>query len=391
MRYLLQTILLCFCLAGSLYPQAVLEDFSSMRLNNSGDTLWKLYNGTAPNQSGGVISNGMYKVIADPSSDQPLYFEFFPFPYVAPGGFAQSWVESGAYDPNATRLRWKFKCDHNMPKRGDGGSTMEVGTYVKNRTNTVSNYQGQHYYHSTTANIYAGRWMLFTMNRRPTHKVGDPGSQDYPEDPEWTNPTTGAPIHYFDGLTRFYFTLYAQNSQGATCYFDDFSFDRVTGEADASVYTVTATHSGTAYEVAWNGPKNQNVTYDVRYSTTSMKPNNFLSGSDGGAANTPGNDYTGVFWKSPNMAEQPVLYVAIRPRGQTTFTEVAIPAMNSGAPGCDINGDGVTTGADVTLATDAALGKTSCTADLDGNGRCNVIDVQRVANAALGGSCRTGN
>lgn len=392
------TVLLClfFWFPARSYSQALLEDFSSLRLNSSGDNLWTLYNGTAPNQTGGVIENGMFKVIADPSSSQPLYFQFFPFPYIAPSGFAQNWIKSGAYNPNATRLRWKFKCNRDMPYSPGGSGTMEVGTYVKTRNDTTSNYQGQHYYHTVTANIHAGRWVLFTMNRRPTHRVGNPGSQDYPDDPEWTNPSTGAPVHYFDGLTRFYFTLYADNSQGATCYFDDFYFDTVTGEPDASVFTTTATHSGTAYEVAWNGPKNQTVTYDIRYSTTSMKPNNFLSGADGGSATTPGNDYTGVFWKGPNMPEQPVFYVAIRPRGQTAFTEIAIPAMNSTGPApapsaCDVNGDGVVNDVDVARAVDAALGKTACTADLDSNGRCDVVDVQRVVNVTQGSACRVGN
>ena len=36
------------------------------------------------------------------------------------------------------------------------------------------------------------------------------------------------------------------------------------------------------------------------------------------------------------------------------------------------------------------IGKTNCTANLVGTGVCNVVVVQRVINASLGGACRTG-
>jgi hypothetical protein len=45
----------------------------------------------------------------------------------------------------------------------------------------------------------------------------------------------------------------------------------------------------------------------------------------------------------------------------------------------------------VQIEINQALGATACgTGDLDGNGNCNVIDVQRVINAALGSPCRLG-
>jgi len=34
-----------------------------------------------------------------------------------------------------------------------------------------------------------------------------------------------------------------------------------------------------------------------------------------------------------------------------------------------------------------ALGLATCTADINLSGRCDVIDVQRVTNAVLGGAC----
>jgi len=42
---------------------------------------------------------------------------------------------------------------------------------------------------------------------------------------------------------------------------------------------------------------------------------------------------------------------------------------------------------DVQLSVIQALGIATCTADINQDGRCDVIDVQRVTNAALGGAC----
>jgi len=58
---------------------------------------------------------------------------------------------------------------------------------------------------------------------------------------------------------------------------------------------------------------------------------------------------------------------------------------------CDLDGSGTVTQADVNLMLAQALGQAPCTADLDGNGKCDVVDVQRVINASLpNGTCRTG-
>jgi hypothetical protein len=66
------------------------------------------------------------------------------------------------------------------------------------------------------------------------------------------------------------------------------------------------------------------------------------------------------------------------------------PTMSTGGS-CDLNSDGVVNVADVQLAIVQVLGPVACTtADLQGTGQCSIVDVQRVINAALGGSCVTG-
>jgi hypothetical protein len=57
---------------------------------------------------------------------------------------------------------------------------------------------------------------------------------------------------------------------------------------------------------------------------------------------------------------------------------------------CDLNGDGVVDVKDYDLAQQMALKLIPCTADLNMDGECNVIDVQRVVNASLTGVCRVG-
>jgi hypothetical protein len=56
-----------------------------------------------------------------------------------------------------------------------------------------------------------------------------------------------------------------------------------------------------------------------------------------------------------------------------------------------LNADGVVNAVDVQIAMDQALGVAACgTAGQLYNGQCNVVAVQRVINATLGGTCRVG-
>jgi hypothetical protein len=393
-------------MATSLFAQtALLEDFSSLRKNANGDDLWSFYQGCA--QQTGGIQNGQW-VGTLVNCEYPIYVHFLPIPYVYPQGFMQSWLKTGSPNPNADRLSFKFKCDQPggglvMSQRTDGGTTFDVGTYVKSHLSTVANEQGQHYYHSGTIDVHSGRWIQFTINKHPNHIVGGAGAVDVGDDPEFVSPTFGGPVHYFDGMTRFYFGMFGWTpNAGTTCSLDDFYVSQSPyKEADDVVYSVVASHTGPIsgyadgrYEVRWSAPPAVDRTFNIRYSTQPMHVNGFASGTDGGAVATTGNTYQSVYWNSPNMPEKTAFYVAIQPSGSTNFTEVYIPAMNGGSTApqvsCDVNGDGKVDSLDVTAATNAALGKAPCVSDLDQNGRCDVVDVQRVINASLGGTCRVG-
>jgi hypothetical protein len=65
----------------------------------------------------------------------------------------------------------------------------------------------------------------------------------------------------------------------------------------------------------------------------------------------------------------------------------AVLSSNALAP-CDLNHDGSVNNADVMLAVQQVLNPATCgAADIDKDGRCTIIDVQRIVNVVLGGAC----
>lgn len=72
-------------------------------------------------------------------------------------------------------------------------------------------------------------------------------------------------------------------------------------------------------------------------------------------------------------------------------TDMSTPlGATSTISSCDLNRDAAINVADVQLGVNMSLGLTPCTANIYGAGVCNVIVVQRLVNAALGGPCVTG-
>ena len=74
-----------------------------------------------------------------------------------------------------------------------------------------------------------------------------------------------------------------------------------------------------------------------------------------------------------------------------TSSSSALPPPPPATNACDLNGDGVVNSLDVQLAINEVTGSLACgSASLEGNGLCTIVDVQRIVNASLGGSCKTG-
>jgi len=66
---------------------------------------------------------------------------------------------------------------------------------------------------------------------------------------------------------------------------------------------------------------------------------------------------------------------------------VVVPPLAWPQNACDLNQDGAVNVVDVQLATNMNLGLLPCTANINGPGVCNLIVIQRVTVAALGGPC----
>jgi len=86
------------------------------------------------------------------------------------------------------------------------------------------------------------------------------------------------------------------------------------------------------------------------------------------------------------MTHKPVLAAIAAILGLLSPTAVQAQASNA----CDLTGNAIVDSLDVELAVNMALGLVSCTANIAGPGVCNIVVVQRVTNAALGGTCLTG-
>ena len=82
----------------------------------------------------------------------------------------------------------------------------------------------------------------------------------------------------------------------------------------------------------------------------------------------------------------PRLFFRVLSVGLVFFPALGWAQVNA----CDLNSDGAVNSADEQAAVNMVLGLLPCTANIYGAGVCNVVVVQRVVNAALGGPCLTG-
>jgi len=300
------------------------EDFSIIRLNGRGDPLWSPTNN--PNQT--VESAiGEYRVAMEPADGiregHAWYSHFYPNQgaprYPEPEGFVHGNLLSGDWDPEINRMGFWLKCDTDLP--ANQRRTFYVGTYIKPLT-ADPQPQGQHYYNFFGPAIHANRWIRVVVTATPTALVGTK-AYNIPPDPEWSAPTGAEPVHYFDGMTRFYLSI-TGTGEPMTCSIDDFTLWNQLGEPEALVANMTASYSGTGYEVSWITPKGTAQDYEVRYDPLSMKTAGFEAGVDGGTVSSRNSAYATAVWVGPTMAEQPTMVFAIRPVGSNEFTEIEL-------------------------------------------------------------------
>lgn len=344
-------------IAFPVWPQIVLENFTSRRLSHDGTTyLWRVLDSEDPDQVDHGLINQTWWITGASNAGQQgncytgcgLYWDNNIYPYdTFPLGWLQGYVKSGTFTSSVNRLSFKFYCDTTVTNGDGNAGGFVMGTYIKGHTVTAdAANQGQHYYHRFATNVYANHWVYAVMNQQPQHIVGgDVGTMPV-LDPEWNAPTdqgtgggTQPPVHYFDGMTRFYFdtspTSYsAHGQQGGgwelnNCYFSDFEFAIVNGEPDHLVSNTSGTYNGTAFQATFDAPNSVNQTYSIAYSRSDLHINGFASGTSGGTVQSTGTDYPSITWTSPALAEGSGLYVGVQPQGgDGSFTQIFVPSTS---------------------------------------------------------------
>jgi len=320
---------IAFFLAVSAFGfgQATLEDFQSTRFGYSSSyPLWSAY--TGPGAGDNLCTTqtwtitGGFGVDAFPATYCPyVYFNAgapggWPTKYAWPNGYTQTFIKSGTWNANFNRFAFSITCTgNNWPVQNTSAS---VGTFVRPFSETDTGVQGQHYYHYLPSAFNSGQTYYYTLNRHPQHQRSGGGGINWPNDPEWVDPSDSfGPVHYFDGWTPFYIVptdLHATNA--GQCSYGPMTFSLSTQqEPDEDVSTVAISYDGSNYHVDWAGPKNVTESYTVVTATASMHANGFSTGSacaGAGTPTTPGDAYTPVNWTCAK-AQVPTLYVAIRP------------------------------------------------------------------------------
>lgn len=84
-----------------------------------------------------------------------------------------------------------------------------------------------------------------------------------------------------------------------------------------------------------------------------------------------------------NLAALPTAVIAVSPTGDSV-------AVNVSTNPCDINKDGVIDSTDLSAIAHLASGSTIGSADINGDGKTDILDVFRVIIAIATGSCKVG-
>jgi hypothetical protein len=313
-----------------------------------------------------------------------LIVQFFPyagFGYPFPSGYLQNYIESGSWNSQFNRLSFQLMCNKNITRSPAGASLFQIGTYVKPHDDPDTSSQGAHFYHNFDPNLYDGQWTTIVMNEHPDHQVGTIIGVNWPNDPMITSLTTpgdgfdasDTPVHYFDGMTRFYVDgdqagvgQANPNSQfnNATCYFANVQLENTQDEPDEYVGSLDGTYNGTGYEVGFNTITNSNSSYAISYSTSDLKKYGFNSGLSGGTVTSNDNDYTSLVWGSPSMSEKSTLYVGIRPQMQVIGVSTSTPML-------------VTLQADPTMAAGSQVNISGISGASAANGTWQVTPIPR--------------
>jgi len=259
-----------------------------------------------------------------------LFLPRHPGGYPMPQASASYYAKNGRIPADGNRLYLWVKWGKSVPRQANGAYQATVGTYAKSPEDTDVRAERFHFYHYLNPNFYANRWMRIIINNTPQHVRGANGYAVVPTDPmrsgwpHYSSPSWDfKPAAYLPNLTAFYLDNFFRNSDlsGQTAYVGPVILDKVTGEPDAYVSSITALWTdervgdrGPGYEVGFYPPKNSRDTYEFRYSASaSLKEIGFSAGESGGALTKTAATGATLMWYSPKLDEAPAFWVGIRP------------------------------------------------------------------------------
>jgi hypothetical protein len=263
------------------------------------------------------------------------------FPLDSPSFHAKGTTPEGV-----NRIRFFVKTQKNLAQ-GNSGYNVNLGTFPT----APSAIGNTHFYHYSALDFYADRWMLIEYNNTPSHQVDGPNGANWWENPtsdpghvygnQWRGSYPGAPAKTMtDHQTTFYFDgngrTYTQTSAGGlgwsgqTVLISSLMLDKVENEPEEFVQgragawapqrylnrdtTLTASPGYCAY---FSGPVTYDVSYRLRYATSSIKTLGWSNAVNPGTqpyrTSTDGNVLPGFKWCSPPMAEEVAFFVGIRP------------------------------------------------------------------------------
>jgi hypothetical protein len=199
----------------------------------------------------------------------------------------------------------------------------------------------------------------------------------------WYSNTDGSSVYNINAYNN---TFYGNNNgvvirpmQSATVNWEN---NIVANNANNYVNTLNWNPGNTDYNLYFGGntgPGTHNVTSDPLFHNAATGDLSLKSGSP--AINTGDPSTLASVAGAVDFAGNPRIIGGRIDIGAYEYTTGAPPPTTSP---CDVNGDGLTNVADVQLEVNMALGIAPCT---NLSGVCTVVSVQRVVNAALGGSC----
>ncbi|OAI50294.1 hypothetical protein AYO44_05770 [Planctomycetaceae bacterium SCGC AG-212-F19] len=329
-------------------PAMVLADFNgaTIPVNQAGEPYPSYYfQPQEPGDPGGIFTASLNERVAIKGKSLQLRLtqgllkaQFNPYSNDR-RGFAREYVgDPAAWHFNTyNQLTFWLKLPmpaEGQPYRSNGEASVTVGTYCKRIANAHEGNDdsgGGHYYHRV--NVPAtGHWTQVVLNMHPHMQDGkdlgqEIGIQAHPSGEEGYN--------YFDTLTRFYIGVRSPPASYPADYLlDEISFQyQPHPENDRQVYAIAATHMPPTNRLilSWSRPKDEDdVKHEVRYAFADIHkigwdkaepaPRGLIAPSGSGAFN-------GMVYDTMELplAEQSVVYVAIKPQNAALFSQIAVP------------------------------------------------------------------